>query len=86
MTNDTKLEPQQIIALAGQSIPAALQLHRDLTAAKEAINLHASDRRNPPLNAGPLMVALGAAQTLIEQLEKHVRENTPPKPAAPTQN
>lgn len=77
------LNPPEIVNLASAALPLALQLHEKLETAMNLASRHHETRQNKPFNAGPLSIALGSAATIKEQLEKHVRENSPAPVAAP---
>lgn len=79
-----QLTPQQITGLASDLLEQAKALAAAIEAGMAKLNAHNATTGAKPANPGPFSVALGTATTVVEQLAKHVRENTP-APAAPVE-
>ena len=91
-----KLTPTEILALGQNLLDDAKALQADADKAMAALNSHNSEKGVTPVNGGPLSVVRGTAGTIVEQIQKHIAENTlvapklpseggpaPPAPAAP---
>ena len=77
------LTSAQIVEAGERGIDAAKIVAKIVEDAMAKINAHNATKGAAQVNAGPLSVALGYSTTVVEQLEKHVRENTPAPAVAP---
>jgi hypothetical protein len=78
------LTPLEIVHLGSNVIGDAQALLSASETAMSAINGHNAAKGAAPVNAGPFSVVRGALFTVIEQLQKHVAENTPVATGTPT--
>lgn len=77
-----KLSKEQIINVGAALLDDAKKLYTALESGMAALNAHNGTAGTQHVNAGPTSVALSYQQQVIDQLEKHVAENSAqPAPA-----